>query len=252
MEPSGRSTSAGSICRSVIGMKELLKCKFRPQPPLPKTNLSTWLDDNSTPCDSATRPSSPDLSSVPWMRSPQDGNLHHLRRDRYRETPIYSDPGSPLLSRFYFNEEDYCYRLEPTERSHCEVGIIDYEEVGSVGSQSLASFVYSESPDSPGSVKTYATSVASRSSGLSLQCQGQTDIDDEAALLEWKTSKWSLSMYCEYMGTDEEVESNADEDRQTETGLAYGPSGWSTPTSSYEGTSVSFRTSFVSNVDPRC
>jgi hypothetical protein len=160
-----------------------------------------------------------------------------------------------LLSQFYVNDEDSYCDSGLAESAHQVCIINDYEEAESVDSRSIASLDYGESLLSPASVDTCATSVASRRSGLSLQCQGQTDVDNKAALLEWKTHKWSSSMSCEYVGNDEETESNADEDQQTETGLVYGRSWWSTPATFHEGFNVSLqvpRPLVSCNRNPRC
>lgn len=234
MEPSSRSAPAGSYRRSVTCVKELLRHRrLRPPPPVP-TAKPPPCPSNLLPADSAAGPSPPPNNCIPRMRSPQD-SLRHLRRDRYRDTPIYFEPGSPLL---YLEPGSPLLYWDSCPVDPDKVTIInDYEEVESVDSRSLASVNCSESLDSPGSVETCATSVGSRNSRLSLQCQGQGEVDTKSALLEWKTSKWCSSVSYEYVGNDEETESNVDDvdedddddDVDQLSGFAYGLSGWGTP-----------------------
>jgi hypothetical protein len=96
--------------KSVSSMKSLLPLKLHSSPPMP--NISVWLDGTSqnSQVDAKSpsflpKPVTSDDCYIPWMLSPQNSELFSgAGSGCYRETPIYSEPGSPTLSRAYYSD----------------------------------------------------------------------------------------------------------------------------------------------------
>lgn len=131
--------------------------------------------------DSEPAPEATEENKVPWMWSRGGSLLQDLNPNKYRETPIYSEPRSPMLSRAYFSEEDLCYNCPPPGSVCDELCIVsDYEDedsTDSTDSQSLVSFADCAETfdrDMEDSIETCRTSLtSSRLSGLSIRCQGE-------------------------------------------------------------------------------
>ena len=182
-------SSTSSSRRSVSGMKQLLPFKLQLDPPLPKVDLAAWLDDavpsmdshNASPLESEPIQGSSHSQHFSSMRPSQDVRLSgKLPPSRYRETPVYSEPGSPQLGLAYFSDSDSCSRCPPPKLLCDELCIVsDYEDAESAEANSEASFVEYEEV-SPSAfvgyepVDTSPTSfVSSRSSALSIKCRGE-------------------------------------------------------------------------------
>lgn len=54
-----------------------------------------------------------DEEMVPWMQLPQSESFSGISRAHYRETPLYSEAGSPDLSRAYVTDEVACPQPRP-------------------------------------------------------------------------------------------------------------------------------------------
>lgn len=54
-----------------------------------------------------------DEELVPWMQMPQPELFSGISKDQYRETPLYSEAGSPDLSRAYTTDEVVCPQPRP-------------------------------------------------------------------------------------------------------------------------------------------
>jgi hypothetical protein len=193
------SSSAAHIQRSVRGMKELMPLKLQspPSTPRPRADLTSWLK-NTISCTipqialpvSFGSPifsgSEPDLTQevvdekVPWMSSQDDKTLHDLHPNRYRETPIYSEPRSPVLCRAYFTDEDLCFNCPPPGSVCDELCIVsDYEVEKSTDASNklpLADGTESFVNELEESVMISPMSMASlRLSELSIKCRGESN-----------------------------------------------------------------------------
>jgi hypothetical protein len=132
-----------------------------------------------------------DHNHIPWMHSPQDSQmLNDVFPGRYRETPIYSEPGSPMLARAYFSEEDACYECPPPGAACEELCIVSsYEESsdsGSFESFTDSSISLHESKPQNLATKVSMSFISSRTSALSIQCIGQKTSDGKTGELKDK------------------------------------------------------------------
>lgn len=198
MEQQSSSGSVTSSRRSVSSMKQLLSLKLQPTPPLPKVDLSSWLDETVPPLqppiafdfDFNETNKSRQSNNVPWNWSSEELRLSNdLHPTRYRETPIYSEPGSPMPTRAYFPDEN-SYRQCPDSDSVCDELCIlsDYEDAETPDSGSQVSFLdCAETFDNMcnASAETSPTSFASsRISELSIKCQGEYGISKKSSRLK--------------------------------------------------------------------
>jgi hypothetical protein len=130
------------------------------------------------------------------MSSPRDVPLSHdLLPNRYRETPIYSDPGSPTLSRAYFSNEESYYQYSPKGSKCDELCIVsDYEDAETPNSYGQASIIdYADAFDvnKIGFVKISTTSFASsRMPKLSTRCHGENVPPDEVVRMKSSSDPW--------------------------------------------------------------
>lgn len=110
MERSSSSASRlslGAIKRSVPGMKALLPLKLL-SPTLPE--FDTWPSPEPTKRSTfGTRIISQDIEYSSIGDRARDSLKSRKRSQQYRDTPIYSEPGSPVPSRAYFSENDVCF-----------------------------------------------------------------------------------------------------------------------------------------------
>ncbi len=201
--------------RSVTSMKQLLPLKLHSTPPMPK--ITSWLDDtlssdppSPAPFDFGLNdvPKDLDKNQVPWMHSSQEEQLlSHLRPDRYRETPVYSEPNSPLLARAYFTNEDLCFACPPPGSTCQELCIVNsYESVSSESQDSYAACTDTFDPnDHEGSIETsptsYTSSRISDFSALSIQCKGE--YPDESVWLRNSIRESLEASLQEYRETEE-------------------------------------------------
>ncbi|KAI9745237.1 MAG: hypothetical protein M1818_001515 [Claussenomyces sp. TS43310] len=118
------------------------------------------------------------MQSAPELRV-----LGDLHPNQYRETPIYSGPRSPAVTRAYFSEEDICLNCPPPGSSCEELCIIkDYSrDEDSNSSASADDFAdCAESFDERSDAQSWLTShdenstwESSRYSELSIKCRGE-------------------------------------------------------------------------------
>ena len=203
-ERPGSPASMVSSRRSVSSMKHLLPLRLQPTPPQPMVELASWLDNTIFNLQSPTtfnfeNESRKELTEpipIPWMSSSQDIRLpHNLPPGRYRETPIYSDCGSPMLSRAYFSDEDSCYHCSSKGSICDELCIVsDYEDAETPNSYSQNSAIdYTDifDADKVGSIETSTTAFAlSRMSELSARCHGEYCPPDEAVWIKSSSCPW--------------------------------------------------------------
>jgi hypothetical protein len=203
-ERPGSPTSTSSPRPSVSGMKELIPLKLQQSSPRPHDDVDAWLRATASNFQSpVTYQSEPELEEdfqepkiVPWMLSPQNIQFpKKLRKDSYREMPIYSDPGSPRLTRAYsvdtpvFNTPNFAQ--VPFSKSNVNrLRIVeDYElpESDDSGEASVADCAELFDVKRKNSIETSPTSFApSRISGLSIMCKGEYNLDNEHHWMEHK------------------------------------------------------------------
>lgn len=113
---------ASYIARSLPGMKKLLPLRLLSPSPL---EIDAWpsLAINNRSTFGMSIPSNDkdeDISLQAKLESGQDSELGrgNCRSKSYRDIPIYTEPGSPLLSRAYPTDEEFhssCNTSEPDE-----------------------------------------------------------------------------------------------------------------------------------------
>lgn len=110
--------SLGVIKRSVPGMKTLLSLKLL-SPTLPK--FDTWPSPEPPKRSTfGTRIVLQDLEDFSSIGDRARDSLRSPKRSQqYRDTPIYSEPGSPIPSRAYLSEDDVSFKYSQPE-SICE------------------------------------------------------------------------------------------------------------------------------------
>lgn len=100
--------SLGLVKRSVPGMKSLLPLKLL-SPTLPEFGI--WSSpDTAKRSTFGTRIVSQDLDQSSDIGDRARDSLKSRKRSQqYRDTPIYSQPGSPIPSRAYFSDDDMSF-----------------------------------------------------------------------------------------------------------------------------------------------
>jgi hypothetical protein len=193
-----------STRRSVSSMKQLLPLKLQATPPQPKIDLASWLDStvpNLQPLLASHIGNEPNeqlaaYSLIPCMSSLQDIRpASHRAPDRYKETALYSGPGSPMLSQAYFGDEEPCYHCSPKGSVYDELCIVSSygdAEVSSPHSQgSTVDYVDTFGAGGNGSFDTstisFAPSLISRSP---TRCRKEYATPDEAAWMKSSLSSW--------------------------------------------------------------
>jgi len=93
-----------------------------------------------------------------------------IRPNLYRDTPIYTEPGSPLLGRAYYTDEDVCFNCSPPGSS-CDESCIfhDYES----SSEAITKDEVWGRQSEGGSAAPKMKDVI-RSSELSFKCLGES------------------------------------------------------------------------------
>lgn len=175
-----RPSSANTIQRSVSGMKRLLPLKLT-SPPLPSSGSWHSPVSDSKPELEPTRLSTRSAQlAVPDQAFAGKRPSLTIRPEQYQDTPIYTGPGSPLLSRAYYTEEDVCRTCSPG--SSCDESCIIQGYSSNEDSESETTYAdcldfFSSGED----VSTPATSPAverARHSELSFKCLGDTFFDE--------------------------------------------------------------------------
>ncbi|KFY39098.1 hypothetical protein V494_04113 [Pseudogymnoascus sp. VKM F-4513 (FW-928)] len=136
-----------------------------------------------------------DDEMIPWMQLPQP-EFSGISKAQYRETPLYSGPGSPDLTRAYATEEVQCPQPRPRIPSWATFGFAGdsypgFEVPASLSRGSLAgsgarngsSYYGDASEDERASV------LSRRSSGLSIMCQGHSALELSPLAFEQPTAQ---------------------------------------------------------------
>lgn len=188
-----RTSSTNSMRRSVTGMKSLLPLKLSPA----KLAEKEW---PSLPSPSIQR----STFGIPAYTTRSTQSIRERRGrhklpptkvkihpERYRDTPIYSDPGSPIPGRAYYTDDDVCFNCSPPG-SPCNESCIfnEYEETYSDEGSDAGSVRFGSIPETSGYTDSRAsTASGERNSDLSFKCRGESDtagtslFRDEAAWL---------------------------------------------------------------------
>jgi hypothetical protein len=130
------------------------------------------------------------------MSSSQDVRLsYNLPPGRYRETPVYSGPGSPVLSPAYFSDEEPCYHCSPQGSVYDEICIeSNYDNAKALCPHSQESVVdYADTFDADRIEydKMFTTSFAStRMSKLSIGYCEDCIPPDEATWMKSRLGSW--------------------------------------------------------------
>ena len=174
--------------RSVSGMKKLLPLKLS-SPSLPDSSLSQ-LTGSTNRSSSATSesltlhshlPTTKNLSD-PRFKKPRSPRLI-LRPEQYRDVPIYTELGSPVIGLPYYNcEDDYCDCSAPnSEACNIQNKYSLNDEISYFGDRNVSSL---EDLDERRNLPT-TTKVKdwSRTSDMSLKCLGEVLFHDEASWL---------------------------------------------------------------------
>jgi hypothetical protein len=170
---------------------------------LPKVDLSSWLK-NAIPILQSPVISDYEAESTtefgligqdPFMSSYEDRRFtQDLPLSQYGELSENSKHGSPL-SQSCFGEEESCF-IYQTKGSTCDELCIlsDYEDTESTNSNDQASFVNcmeTFDTDRFGSVQTSQTTFFSpQASKLSIMCQGEYVLANEATLAKRTSIHW--------------------------------------------------------------
>lgn len=120
---SASRASFGAHKRSVPGMKTLMPLKLL-SPTLPE--FDTWPSlEPSKRTTFGTRIASQDFEEFSEIGDrARDSMISRKRSQQYRDTPIYSEPGSPIPSRAYFSDDDVCFNFSQPGSISDEEGII--------------------------------------------------------------------------------------------------------------------------------
>ncbi|OBT51138.1 hypothetical protein VE04_08930, partial [Pseudogymnoascus sp. 24MN13] len=122
-----------------------------------------------------------DEELVPWMQMPQPELFSGISKEQYRETPLYSEAGSPNLARAYVTDEVACPQPRPPIVSWASWATFgagdnfaDFEALISPkrGSSSDCEAGDDNSYYGDASGEDRALVSSRRSSALSIKCQG--------------------------------------------------------------------------------
>ncbi|KAF8860000.1 hypothetical protein BDZ45DRAFT_688849 [Acephala macrosclerotiorum] len=195
MERSCSSASRASFrtCkRSVPGMKTLMPLKLL-SPTLP--DFDTWPSlESSKRTTFGTRIVSQDFEEFSEIGDrARDSMISRKRSQQYRDTPIYSQPGSPIPSRAYFSDNDVRFNFSQPGSISDEDGCI-HDSV-SLQEDKLEDDNHNQNDGekTPCTVKNVPqrqfVTPTSRWSDLSFQCSGEALFENEAAWLRSPMSK---------------------------------------------------------------
>lgn len=241
-----RMSSTSSVRRSVTGMKHLLPLKLS----------SSGRSEQEWPSPTSSHRSTFGFSvrSPPSLleRRAKHKNIPppmSIRPGKYRDTPIYTAAGSPMMCRAYYIDEEVCFGCSPGNSSCDEsFSFQDYDSSSDEGyrcGEWLRSvpegIVGGGSRPSTGSVD------GTRDSDMSFKCRGEYDsaetplFRDEAAWLSSSSPARSLS--------------NARSNEPGEVApMGHGAEGWLDDASSYDGDDddilVSASNSQISSLPP--
>lgn len=163
--------------KSVTGMKRPLPLKLR-SPPLPEEH---WPSPASI-CRSTfgllevTNDDDTTSRSVTTQGLGESEQHPIIRPGQYRDTPVYTEPGSPLFGRAYYTDQDVCFSCSPPGSSCNEACIIHEYESLNEESDSDGEAWFTDGFDEEPSVVTPKQTKSqddSRRSDLSFQCMGE-------------------------------------------------------------------------------
>ena len=165
-----RAEYTNSLRRSVSGMKTLLPLKLSSSQP-----TSTW-SSLSAPHRSTFGFEGHSAEQSQYRASHQSPSRRFniprpvtIRREHYRDTPVYTEPGSPLLNLAYYTEEQ---NLESPILESCDENSIFGEyALSSVANEDFEG-LDEDVPIAEGSLPAEANRL-SRSSDLSFKCLGE-------------------------------------------------------------------------------
>lgn len=188
------SMSTNSLRRSVSGMKNLLPLTLSSSLPTPTSNSTT------PPQRSTFGFEDQPAEDTPLRRSHQSSNRRFhvprpitIRREQYRDTPIYTEPGSPLLNLAYYTDEQVS--LDSSAESCDETSNIYGYASSSCESEDLED-LDEETPLPVGFSPTRMNRRPPRNSELSFKCLGELErslFRDEAAWLSSPLNRWNAS-----------------------------------------------------------
>jgi hypothetical protein len=222
-----RTTSITSVRRSVTGMKNLLPLKLS----------STTRSDQEWPSPTSSNRSTFGLL-IPPPKSILERRARHsfvpptmaIRPEQYRDTPIYTEPGSPLMGRAYYTDDDVCFSCSPPG-SYCGDPYIVHEyESSSDGGYACGEWLRSV-PENFVAGGSGNSTDGTRDSDLSFKCQGESSpfetplFRDEAAWLS--SSSPPRGKFNRTANDEGEV--------ITPITPEYGAEGWLDDASSYDG-----------------
>jgi len=185
-----RSGSTHSLRRSVAGMKSLLPLK-----------LSASLPNSISSSSASTQRSTFGLEQGHGKHTVLQTSNHSpsrqfnvpssitIRRERYRDIPVYTQPGSPSLNLAYYTDEAVCFNSS-SPASSCNQSFEYDSEAGD-----------SDNLDQETALRDQPRIMSrpSHSSGLSFQCLGETGSSlrtlnhDEGAWLSEPLNNWNHS-----------------------------------------------------------
>lgn len=146
-------------------------------------DLFAWIDHTNS-LTHQSRPGHPSIGRedavddiVPWMQLSQEGLFDGVSRANYRETPLYSEPGSPALSRAYGSDSQTRSKLRVSNVSCGTFGRCDtYAASDSSSCNGGASTDFSSGEESVSGEGVVSISTR-KDSPLSIQCQGSHSLE---------------------------------------------------------------------------
>lgn len=168
--------------RSVSNMKSLLPLQLQSSPQMP--SVSAWIDDTireTQPSNASNiRPPQKEIfvqDHVPWMQSPQQELFVDVSRLKYRETPVYSEAGSPALSRVYASDGEPCRKPRepqtPWEESHMSDSRTGSESAMSSSEATSVDCATSDANSEESYIFDSDSIISPHDSYLSIKCQGE-------------------------------------------------------------------------------
>lgn len=167
-----RTSSINSMRRSVKGMKNLL--------PLKLTSTSRqgqeWLSPTS---------SHRSTFGLPVCRSQSilERRANHsfapppmtIRPEQYRDTPIYTEAGSPMMGRAYYTDYEVCFSCSPPGSSCGDESFLFHEDESSSDEGYVCGDWLKSVPENfvAGGSRTSTVETCARDSDLSFKCQGE-------------------------------------------------------------------------------
>jgi hypothetical protein len=184
-----RTTSITSMRRrrSVTGMKRLLPLRLSPK-----------LTSQDLPSHDSIRRATFGLPVVP-----SDGETIFERRhtfvpppmtirpEKYRDTPIYTEPGSPLLGRAYYTDDDACFACSPG--SSCDENCIFNEYESSSDEASEGGDWFASLPEHFGEGGSGAASERKQSTTSDMSFKCREEPQDYATPLFRNEAAWLSS-----------------------------------------------------------